>query len=164
MKLSYCITTQDYVNFALRSSKKRNQKIRLVMIMSLAVFFTILLSMSSAPIEIWVIFACLLALLVPLEHLFQNVVVKHNAKNSITKIGNNFFDSENSLELSNDGLISNSNLSVSTIKYKNIVKAYCDGRFFYIEIIGGSKFFIPLSTTGLPKFRDELQSKINQAT
>lgn len=160
MELKYCFTEQEYIDFALRVTKKRRQKILAVSFVCLAVFFAILLISTRAPIEVTVLFILILLLFVLVIPFLQRIIITRLTKTQIKKLGNDFFTSEKRIELTDNELISESSLVASKISYGNIVKTYQDDRFAYIEIKGGNKIFIPLSTPGLVQFLDSLKQKI----
>lgn len=160
MELKYCFTEQDYIEFAIRSAKKRNRKILIIASACLIVFFAIILITSRASMEIIAFFAVMLLVFVLVVPLMQKVILKQQAKTQIKKLGNDFFASEKCVELTDDSLISISSLATSNVNYKNIVGTYRDDRFAYIEIKSGSKIFIPLSTPGINQFLEALQSKL----
>ncbi len=74
MELKYCFTEQDYIEFALRSTQKRNRKILVIASAFLIVFFTIISIASRAPIEVVVFFVVILLIFVLIVPLMQKAI------------------------------------------------------------------------------------------
>ena len=97
------------------------------------------------------------------KKLLQKAIVKRSAMQNIKSAGTDFFKSDKTLELLDDGIESQSNIGVSKLRYESISNLSKDDRFAYIAVKGGNKLFIPLSTQGVSEFYGVLAEKIKNA-
>ena len=159
MKLNYSFTEQDYIDFSLRYAKKRNRKILVITSVVLFAVLVVILLASNAPPIMMPICAIFVVIIYALGVLSQNAMLKHSAKQNIESAGNDFFKSDKTLELLDDGIESQSNLGTSKFRYESINSLSKDDRFMGITIKGGSVLFIPLYTPGASEFYDALVEK-----
>lgn len=159
MELKYNFTELEYIDFVLRTAKKRNQKNLLLTTICLAVVFAAILVASHAQALVIALAVVILILFIFVGAFLQKAVIRKMAKDKIKKLGKAFFTQEKAVELTDAGLIMASSLATTKIRYENIVHTYQDDRFSYIEIRGGSKIFIPVGTSGLAQFLDNLKQK-----
>jgi hypothetical protein len=163
MKLKYSFTAQDYIDFALRSVKNRNRKILIITGAACFMVLIVILLASNAPLVMIPICAIFVILICAISALLQKAIVKRSAMQNIKSAGTDFFKSDKTLELLDDGIESQSNIGVSKLRYESISNLSKDDRFAYIAVKGGNKLFIPLSTQGVSEFYGVLAEKIKNA-
>ena len=158
MKLTYNLTECDYIEFALRSAKRNNNKILIIAALLLTGLFITILAASHASVEVIIKFAFILIVVIFLNYKLHNVIVKEQAKANIMKLGKDFFTNDKTLYLSDEEIIFSASVTVKRIRIKDIMQIHTDDKFAYINIIG-SAIFVPLSTPELPVFLSALKNK-----